>query len=93
MENILDDTYILFDDICNIIGPSDEWPLGILKLFWRPNAKHWERFILGTFVAVNGLNPEIFLEWVDLMSLARDKNALDDFKHFLQFHYQCRKMG
>ena len=27
-----DYAYILFDDICDIIGPSDEWPEGILKL-------------------------------------------------------------
>ena len=70
MAEIFDYTYILFDDICNIIGPSDEWPVSILKMFWRPNTRHWERFILCTFVAVNGLNSDIFLEWIDVMSLA-----------------------
>ena len=45
MEEILDYAYILFYDKYNIIGPSDEWPLSILKLFWRPHTKHWERFI------------------------------------------------
>ena len=82
MEEIPDYTYILFDEICNIIGPSDEWSLSILKLFWRPHTKHWERFILSIFVAVNGLNPDIFPEWVDVMSLARDESALQEFKHF-----------
>ena len=38
---------------------------------------------MSTFVAVNGLNPEIFLEWVDVMSLARDESALQEFKYFL----------
>ena len=76
MAEIPDYSYILFDDICDIIGPSDEWPLSILKMFWRPNSRHWERFILCTFVAVNGLNHEIFCEWIDVMSLTWDGKAL-----------------
>ena len=83
MADIPDYAFILFDDICDIIGPSDEWPLSILKMFWRPNTRHWERFILCTFVAVNGLNPEVFLEWIDVMSLARDEKALQEFRYFL----------
>ena len=63
-----DYAYILFDDICDIIGPSDEWPEGILKLFWSRNVKHWDCFMLCVFVAVNGLNSEVFLEWVDCYS-------------------------
>ena len=60
MSEYPDYAYILFDDICNIIGPSDEWPEGILKLFWSRNVKHWDHFMLCAFVAVNGLNPEVF---------------------------------
>ena len=82
-DEIPDFAYILFDDICDVMGPSDEWPLGILKIFWRPNTSHWERFILCTFVAVNGLNPEMFYEWVDLMSLARDSDAKNEFRCLL----------
>ena len=40
MADIPDFTYILFDNICDIIGPSEEWPEGILKLFWTRNLKH-----------------------------------------------------
>ena len=82
-DEILDYAYILFDNICDVVGPSDEWPLGILKIFWRPNSSHWERFILCTFVAVNGLNPEMFYEWVDLMSLARDSHSRSEFRSLL----------
>ena len=43
MAEIPDFAYI-FDNICDIIGPSNEWPEGILKLFWTKNLKHWDRF-------------------------------------------------
>ena len=39
-DEIPDFAYILFDDICDVVGLSDEWPLGILKIFWRPNTSH-----------------------------------------------------
>ena len=62
-----DYAYILWDDICNIIGPEDEWPTKIHSLFWMPNCKHVDRFQLTAFVVVNGLNPEVFMEWVDVI--------------------------
>ena len=83
MSDIPDYAFILFDDICDIIGPSSEWPEKILKLSWTPNVKHWDKFILLTFVVVNGLNPKIFLEWIDVMHLARDESALNEFKSLL----------
>ena len=83
MEDILDYAYVLFNNVCDVVGPSDEWSILILILFWRPHTKHWERFILCTFVAVNGLNPDMFLEWIHVMSLARDESTLQEFKYFL----------
>ena len=44
MSDIIPDyAYILFDDICDIIGPSNEWPEKILKLFWTQNVTHLAR--------------------------------------------------
>ena len=83
MADIPDFAYILFDDICDIIGPSEEWPEGFLKLFWTRNLKHWDRFVLCCFIAVNGLNPEVFMEWVDVMHLASDYEAVREFKSLL----------
>ena len=28
---------------------------------------------------INGLNPDVFMEWVDLIGLARDRSALNHF--------------
>ena len=61
-----DYAYIIFDDICDIIGPSEQWPKKIFELFWSRNVVHWDRFMLCTFIVVNGLNPEIFLKWIDV---------------------------
>ena len=71
-----DYVYILFDDICDIIGSSEEWPKRISELFWSRNITHWDRFILCTFVVVNGLNPQLFLEWINVIGMARDKHSL-----------------
>ena len=78
-----DYAYILFDDICDIIGPSEQWPKKILELFWSQNVGHWDRFMLCTFVVVNGLNPEIFIEWIDVIGMVTDKYSIREFKSLL----------
>ena len=78
-----DYAWILFDDICDIIGHADEWPSNIRQLFWSGNVTHFNRLKLCDFVAVNGLNPEVFHEWIDVVGLARDLSALNEFKSLL----------
>ena len=39
--------------------------------------------MLCTFVVVNGLNPEIFLEWIDVIGMATDKHSVREFKSLL----------
>ena len=80
---IPDYALILFDDICDIVGPSEEWPSVIRELFWSPNVTHNNHLKLCAFVAVNGLNPEVFIEWVDLMGLARDDASRREFCSWL----------
>ena len=82
MADYPDYAYILFDNICDIIGPSDEWPKRILELFWSREIKHWDHFVLSAFVVINGLNPDMFLEWIDIIGLAKDENSLREFKSF-----------
>ena len=36
-----------------------------------------------TFVVVNGLNPEIFIEWIDVIGMATDKHSIREFKSLL----------
>ena len=79
-----DYAYILFDDICDIIGPSEHWPERVLKLFWSKHISQWERFMICAFVVVNGLNPEVFLEWIDVIGMAHDYNSLREIKSLLQ---------
>ena len=83
MSDIPDYAYILFDDICNVIGPSNEWLEKILKLFWSRNVKHWDRFLLTTFIVVYRLNPEVFLDWINVIHLARDNAALEELKYLI----------
>ena len=56
----------LWLDIIDIIGPIHLWPKDIRKLFWE---KHWtnkQRFKIAVFAYINGLNPEVLLDWICL---------------------------
>ena len=57
------------------VGPVNKWPKHIRRLFWTKHVRNWDRLLLVTFVYVNGLNPEIFFDWVELMNLCRDRSA------------------
>ena len=79
----MDAKYILWCDIQDVIGNASQWPKEMRRLFWTKNVTHWNRIMLATFVFVNGLNPTIFLEWVDCMSLAKEISSRNHFKYLL----------
>ena len=62
--------------IQDIIGHAKQRPHSTRRLFWTKHLKHWDRLLISTFVYVNGLNPDIFLEWAHLLDLGRDFEAL-----------------
>ena len=71
--------YQLWKSIKDIIGDASKWSQLIRRLFWTRNINQFQRSIVAAFVSINGLNPEIFLEWVEKQFLCRDKKT---FKHF-----------
>ena len=73
-------TYVLWMDIQDQIGQASLWPRMIRALFWMKNVTHWQRIMLATFAYVNGLNPEVFMEWVHLQQMCRDGAALNHFQ-------------
>ena len=84
MSDFPDYAFILWDDICDIIGDSDKWPTKIKNLFWSRNVTHYNRLILCAFVYVNGLNPEVFMEWSDVVGLCRDTTAVREMETWFQ---------
>ena len=71
--------YESWRDIQEIIGEASKWPAKIRRSFWIPGAKHFDRILLVTFVIVNGLNPEMFMDWARLIGLGNDEAA---YRHF-----------
>ena len=71
--------YELWMSIQDIIGAAYLWPINIRRLFWIGNLSHFQRIVVFTFVYVNGVNPEIFKEWVELLNLARNSEAIRHF--------------
>lgn len=77
-------THELWTTIQDIVGDAKLWPKRIRKNFWTPGLKHFERIITCAFVYVNGLNPEVFYEWVDLLNLASDNEANRHFRELFK---------
>jgi hypothetical protein len=69
------EVYTRWTVIQDIVGPAYLWQHTKRRHFWTLNLRHFERIMVSAFVYVNGLNPVIFLEWVDLIGLARDGPA------------------
>ena len=61
--DIPDHVYLLWDDICEVIGDPEKWPSVMRTLFWDPNIGHWNRMKICAFVVVNGLHPQYFMDW------------------------------
>ena len=78
----------LWWDIQDIVGPASLWPHIVRRLFWQTNLNYCQRHIIAAFVFVNGLNPTIFFEWVELKHLARDQQA---FRHLAYLFNQFEK--
>ena len=77
--------YLQWTLIQDIIGPANLWPHKIRELFWKKNLKHFHRIIVCAFVYVNGLNPELFFEWCELLELGRDRPAKNHFRALFRY--------
>lgn len=74
--------YQLWRDIQDIIGPAKLWPLSIRRLFWTRPLRHWDRILICSFAYVNGLNPEVLLEWISLLHLVENDSGIRHIKSF-----------
>lgn len=81
-DGIYEAKLLLWDDICDIIGPSDLWPASMVKLFWSNNPKHLDRLKMAAFSIINGLNPVVLLEWVQLMGMKKGTDSYRDLEYF-----------
>lgn len=65
----LDKRYILWCDLQDIIGNASLWPHAIRLFFWTRDLNHWNRVRVATFAYINGLNPDVLLEWGELVGM------------------------
>ncbi len=65
--------------IKDIVGSPTLWPINIRRFFWTKHLTHFQRFQIACFVYVNGLSPETFVEWANLLNLCRDQSARNHF--------------
>ena len=81
----------LFLEIQDIIGPASLWPAIIRRIFSRTNLKHFDRIMYATFCYVNGLNPEVAMEWAMTRGLCRDTAAENHLKALFKLFDNGRK--
>ena len=81
--------FTLWYDIQDIIGYATLWPHNIRKNFWNRSAKHFDRICLCAFCYINGLNPELLLDWLKLLEFpySSRKHVKDIFTYFCQGRY------
>ena len=83
--------FLLWSDIQDLIGKASLWPQRIRYLFWKKQMSHWERILICAFTYVNGLNPEILLQWVTLNNLCvADDSHYSHLKRVLQYMTEGR---
>lgn len=58
------------------------WPLSIRRLFWTRPLRHWQRILICTFAYVNGLDPEVLIEWVLLLRLLNNESGVRHIQSF-----------
>lgn len=74
--------YQLWVDIQDIIGPAHLWPVTIRRLFWTRPLGHWDIILICAFSYVNGLNPEVLIEWIQLLSLVKNDSTIRHMQSF-----------
>ena len=65
----------MWEHILDIIGPVRNWPPEIRNLFFKTNLSHIEVVKICTFANVNGLDPDLLVEWCDNMKLHKNYKA------------------
>ena len=63
------------EHILDIIGPVMNWPPEIRNLFFKTKLTHIELVKISSFANVNGLDPDLLVEWCDKMKLHKDKKS------------------
>ena len=76
--------FTLWWNIIDIIGPINKWPKAIRRLFWKKNWNHEERFKIVIFIYINGLNPTILYDWIQVYKNISNRNAWCHLRYLLQ---------
>ena len=72
--------WVLLQDL---LGNCNEWPFNIRKLFQTKHLNNYQRLLITAFIFINGLDPEIFFEWCQLLGLLRDNSAYRHVRYLL----------
>ncbi len=86
-DRLIADKWALINDI---IGSASLWPRSIRRLFWTRDLKHFQRFLIICFCYVNGLSPNDFWDWANLLRLCRDQAARQHMEYLFQAFHKGR---
>lgn len=69
------EVYSTWTLIQDIIGDCHRWPRKIRRVFWKKEAKHWERIMIATFAFVNGLAPSLLEHWLGIVNFPTQRKV------------------
>ena len=61
------------------MGDASLWPINIRRIFWTKYSNNMQRVLLCIFCYVNGLSPDVILEWNNCFQIFRDNSAIQHF--------------
>ena len=67
-----------------IIGNHKFWPVVVRMIIWRQHISHFDRIVLSSFVFVNGLPPNILIEFLLLVNFSRNSGELEEIVTLLR---------
>lgn len=73
----------LWAHIKDILTPVDMWPKGMRLLFWK-EPRYQDRLTLMCFAWVNGLDPELLIEWFRITGKLYKKDREQHFRSILK---------
>lgn len=71
-------------DIQYIIGPHKRWPSRIRRIVWKKHIRHFERILISAFFYINGLNPEVLVDFLLLRNPRRASYEIREIKNLLK---------
>ena len=76
----------LWLNVIDVIGPINLWPKDVRKLFWKKNGTLEGGFKVAVFVYINGLNPLLLYEWIEVYGNITNRSSKSHVRYLIELY-------